>query len=203
QVAEAIGVVAFQLRPVRTQELLAHQRGQARADLGLLRRERLNSAAMEDAALDRSSLQYGSLVWVELIKPGSEERVDRRRHRDVALRRVAQERDHLLNEEWVAFRRPPNSSFQRFRARGIRGEMLDQLVDLVTGEGVDDDGCRVQLAPAPARIPLQQLRPREAAQQEARFTRQNRDLLNQIEKSRLAPLDVIEDADKRKLVGGR
>ncbi len=52
-------------------------------------------------------------------------------------------------------------------------------------------------------MPLQQLRSREAAEQQARVTRQNRDLLNQLEKGRLAPLDVIEDAHERKLAGGR
>ena len=88
QVAEAEAVLARELRPVRPDQLLAHERGQARRHLGLLGCERLHGAAVEDLALDRAALEHASLGRLELVEPGSEQRLQRRRDDDLALRLV-------------------------------------------------------------------------------------------------------------------
>ena len=103
QVAEAEAVLARELRPVRPDQLLADERGQARGDLGLLGRECLHGAAVEDLALDRAALEHAPLARLELVEPGREQRLQRRRDDDLALR-LSGHRDHLLDEERVAAR---------------------------------------------------------------------------------------------------
>ena len=103
QVAEAEAVLARELRPVRPDQLLAHERGQARRHLGLVGCERLDGAAVEDLALDRAALEHAPLGRLELVETGREQRLQRRRDDHVALR-LAGHRQHLLDEERVAAR---------------------------------------------------------------------------------------------------
>ena len=51
---------------------------------------------------------------------------------------------------------------------------LQQLVGLRRGQRLEQDGRRVQLAPAPAGTPVQEFRPREAQQQERRLASRGR-----------------------------
>ena len=103
QVAEAEAVLARDLRSVRPDQLLAHERGEARGDLRLVGRECLDGAAVEDLALDRAALEHASLGRLELVESGGEQRLQRRRDDDLALGLVGH-RDHLLDEERVAAR---------------------------------------------------------------------------------------------------
>ena len=75
QVAEAEAVLARELRLVGTDQLAAHERGQARRHLRLLRCERLHGAAVEDLALDRAALEHPPLGRVELVEAGGEQRL--------------------------------------------------------------------------------------------------------------------------------
>ena len=68
QVAEAEAVLAGELRLVGPDQLLAHERGQARRHLGLLGCERLDGAAVEDLALDRAPLEHAPLGRLELVE---------------------------------------------------------------------------------------------------------------------------------------
>src|SRR5205823_14814615 len=61
QVAEAEAVVAREHRPVRPDQLPAHERGEPGRDVQLLGGERLHTAAVENLALDGAALQYPSL----------------------------------------------------------------------------------------------------------------------------------------------
>ena len=57
--------------------------------------------------------------------------------------------------------------------------------------------------PPPHAGPLvEQLRPREAEQQDRRAAREVGDVVDQVEERRLAPVDVVEDDDERPLAGG-
>ena len=62
-------------------------------------------AAVEHPALDRPALEHHALARVELVEPRREQRLDRRRHRRPRRPGVADERDHLLDEERVALGR--------------------------------------------------------------------------------------------------
>ena len=70
QVAEAEAVVACDYRPVRPDQLPAHERSESWRDLRFLRRKCLHPAAVEHLALDRATLQHSSLGEVELVEPG-------------------------------------------------------------------------------------------------------------------------------------
>ena len=60
---------------------------------------------MEDAALDRAALEHAALGGVELVEARGQQRLDRRRHGHVAVARLLDERDHLLDEQRVALGR--------------------------------------------------------------------------------------------------
>ena len=68
QVAEAEGVLAWELRLVGADQLLADERGQAWCHLRVVGRERLHGAAVEDLALDGAAFEHASLGRVELIQ---------------------------------------------------------------------------------------------------------------------------------------
>ena len=88
QVTEAEAVVAGELWAVGTEELTPNERGRAGRHLRLLRSESLHSAAVEELALDRASLEHAPLGLVELVEPRREQRLQRRRHLDVLCSRA-------------------------------------------------------------------------------------------------------------------
>ena len=88
------------LRLVGADQPLARERGQPRHHLPV-GRERLHGAAVEDLALDRPALEHRALVGVELVEAGGEQRPERGRDGDLALR-LAGHRHHLGEEERVA-----------------------------------------------------------------------------------------------------
>ena len=79
--AEAVGILAGDLRVVRLDQLLAHQRNQPRRYVLFLVAKRMHGALMEDAPGDGCSLENAAFGWVELVEPGGKKRLDRRRHR--------------------------------------------------------------------------------------------------------------------------
>src|SRR3954454_25005437 len=93
QVTEAVAVVAGELSAVGANELVAYERSEPGRDLCLLRGERLDGAAVEDLALDRTALEPPALRLVELVEPRRQKRLQRRRHLD--LRILRRHRQHL------------------------------------------------------------------------------------------------------------
>jgi hypothetical protein len=128
QVAEAEAVLARQQRPVRPDQLLPHQRGQAWSDLALGGGERLDGAAVKDLALDRASLEHAPLGRLELVQTCGEERLQGGRDDDLAVR-LTGHRHHLVNEERVA-----SSGARNSFAQLAREPLRDQLVDRVVRE---------------------------------------------------------------------
>nr|MBA3787365.1 hypothetical protein [Actinomycetota bacterium] len=110
---EAKGIVAGNHRRARPDELLAHETQQVAGHGGLVDRQSLNGASVEDLALDRPTLERLALGPRELVDPGSEERLDRGRNAHVLTSALAHHRQHLLHEERVPFSRsqdpPPKS----------------------------------------------------------------------------------------------
>src|ERR1700741_1263293 len=102
--AEAVGVLARKLRPIGTDQVAPNERRQPWRHLGLLRRERLHGASMEEFSLDRASLEHYPLRLVELVEPRCQQGLQRRRYLDLAVAFFA-ERDHLGQEERIASRR--------------------------------------------------------------------------------------------------
>jgi hypothetical protein len=101
-------------RPARLDQLLADEGLQrcAQGDTVLLSAKLGERAAPELLADHRSVLENRALVGVEAVEPGSEEGLDRWRHRDLSFGRlVGAHRDQLLDEERI-----PGSSLDDPRA---------------------------------------------------------------------------------------
>ena len=77
QVAEAEGVFRGNLCPVWPDQTLADERGEARRHAKAVG-ERLDRSTVEDLPLDRTSLQHGALLALELVKSRGEQRLQGR-----------------------------------------------------------------------------------------------------------------------------
>ena len=192
--AEPESVVSRELRSVGSDEFLANERGQSRSHTQLLGCEGLDGAAVEDLALDRAPLEHHALFGLELVEPGCEQRLDRRRDDHVGVRA----------EPSIATISSTKSGFPP-AARRIRPRR--SVVDLPAGEPLLDQQLAVLLrqrlelkAHRPAGTAVEQLRPRAAEQKDRGPAREQGDVLDEFEEGLLSPLDVVEDDDER---GGR
>ena len=188
QVAEAEGVVSGELGPVGADQLLAHERGQARCHLAVVR-EGLDGAAVEDLPLDRAPLEHRALRGVELVEAGGEQGLERRRDGDLAFC-LRGHRHHLGHEQRVA---------ARPRGRSARGGLRRRPSGISSSTSVSGSGSSRSSTGQSAR-PLGQFRPGEAEQQHRRAAGEQGDVLDEVEEGLLAPLDVVEDADERRLL---
>ena len=141
---------------MRTDQLFADEAAEAKFHVGAqaLVGERAHRQPMEHLALDRTALEHLPLVGVEAFEPRDQQRLDRRRHRNRPA--LARQRDHLLQEQRIALA-------GRDHARGGVGvepaaELLEQQLAVVGIERLEQHGGRVELAPAPRRPVLEQLR---------------------------------------------
>ena len=102
---EAEAVVAWVQRSVGPHELLAHEREQRPADAGTVVEQRADAAAVEQAALDRASLDNVTLLGLEPVDPRRQQRLDAGRHglRD-GVGILREHRDQLLDEQRIALR---------------------------------------------------------------------------------------------------
>ena len=197
QVAEAKGVLSRKLRAIRAQQFPANERRERRHELGSVRRERLDCPAVEHAPLDRAAPEHVPLDGVELIEPRGQQGLDRRRHGDGVIRRLAHERDHLLDEERIAFRRVQDPRAQRVISRCAVEQGRDECVGVGGRERLEQHRRRIQLAPAPVRPAVEQLGPCHAEQENRRITAQVGDVVDEIEERLLAPVDVVQYDDER------
>ena len=131
QVAEAEGVLAREAAPCRA----------GRAPCARARSARATTCSSSGASAwtaprwnTRPSTSRRSSTLrsadVELVEPGGEQRLDRRRDDDVLARRLADHRHHLLDEQRIALRRLADPLAQ---ALVEVGEALDQVVGLGSG----------------------------------------------------------------------
>ena len=188
QVAEAEAVLACELRLVGSDQLPADERGQAWRHLRLLRCERLHGAAVEDLALDRAPLEHPPLARVELVEAGGEQRPQARRHLDPGSR-LGGHRQHLTDEERVAAGRSGDPHPQL-----LRHSRSDQAGRLLAAERLQPHRHR------PGGAALEQLRAGDADDQQRSAAGEQHDMLDQVEERLLAPLDVVEDKDERRLL---
>ena len=175
-----------QLRPVRTDQVLPGQQRQPGRDLGLLGRERLHGAAVEQLSFDGSALEHGTLGGFELVEAGCEERAESRRDVDVVC--VAGHCQHLREEKRIAAGCVGNSLPQ------LGGQRGDQLVGCGRRQRLEAQSDR------PVGALREQLGPGHADEQDRRPRGEQRHALDEVEEGLLAPLDVVEHRDQRRLL---
>src|SRR6266511_4313662 len=200
-------VFAWKICPVGPDELLAHERLKVAADLcaQLGRRQRRDGSEVEDPALDRRALDDGALLIAQPVEPSSQQGLDRRRHGYLgqiargdpasvsALEEavVDQHRERLLDEERIALGRLGHALAHFFCKLGSPEQVSDQRLQENRG--------RVELPAAPHGTDVEQLRASEADQEDWSVAGPVRDVIDEIQEGRLAPLDVVEDEHERAL----
>ena len=105
QMAEAKGFLGTEDGGLRANQLLANERRQAGCQFGLLRDQRPHRALVERSPFDRAALEDASLPRVELVEASRKQCLNRRWRGHLVVARLLQQRDHLLHEQRVAFRR--------------------------------------------------------------------------------------------------
>ena len=209
-VAEPERVLARERRPIRPEHVASDQAHQGRLDLPAVQ-QRHHRAHVELFAAHRRPLDHRPLVAGELLEPRGQQRLDRRRHPQVDQRScrhppvavasqrtvVDQHREHLLDEQRRALGRGEDPIARLVRKRRATEQVPDQVAALVVGERLERDRRGVELAPAPARPLVQQLRPRDAEHQDRRLSRPARDVFDQVQERGLAPVDVVEHHGER------
>jgi hypothetical protein len=110
QVTKAKAVLAWDLSPVRCDQLLADEARQLRRHLRLVGDEGLHRAAVKDLPFDGAALEHGSLGALEAVEPRGQQGLERGRDDRLA---VARHRKHLADEEWVAAGRAGDPLAQR------------------------------------------------------------------------------------------
>jgi hypothetical protein len=171
-------------------QLFADQGCEAGRDTVGLGFECLHAATMEDLSFDGGSFENGPLAGLQLVESGGEQRLQRRRDDDLALRRECHA-DHLVHEERVAAGGPRDSL-----AELARKPAWEQRVDIARRETIESD------RDLPVGTAFDELGSRHAENQDGLAGREKRDVLDQVEEGLLAPLDVVEHDDERPLGGG-
>ncbi len=191
QMAEPEPVVSRELGPVGSDVLLANERGQSRRHLQLVGAEGLYGAAVEDLTLDRASLENTALLGLELVDTRGEQRLDRRWHDDLGILRALEHRHHLLHEERVPPGRTKNTGPEGSVDQPARQTVVHQQLTGILGKRLEPKRQR------PAWTAVEELWPRAAQQQDRGAPREQGDVLDEVEKGVLSPVDVIEDDDER------
>ena len=81
--------------------------------------------------------------------------------------------------------------------------MLQELAGVVRVEGAERQRLRSRVAPRPVGPLLEEIRPREAQDQQGNALDPAREVLDEIEKGRLGPVHVVEADDERALASQR
>ena len=166
-----------------------------------VRRDVLDSALPEDPADDSRSLQQYFGIWRQVIDTRSDERLQRVGN-TIVVAALGEHANGLLDEQRVAFRSIEQALGQGRRIRQVGDESGDELVTLLLGQRLELDGGRPHAASAPAWPHVEQVRSREAEDQQRRAHPVG-DVLDEVEHRLLGPVDVLEEEDERLHVGKR
>ncbi len=138
-------------------------------------------AAVEDLALDRASLDDDALVAVQRVDSGLEQRVDRRRHDDLVPSRRARAPSRASPRRRAGsprtWRRCARASWRR-ASRPREGSRSARAV--VFCERLQQERRRVQLPASPTGPCVEELRARDAEEEDRRVAREIGDVLDEI-----------------------
>ena len=197
--SEVVAVVARNLRATGTNELLAREREQMRADTEphVLGCELDDRSPVEEPALDRGTLDDDPLGRREGVDARRKQRLEARR--DVELARavaLGPQGDDLLDEERISLRDVEDP------AASLRVEIRDEVSGFVRREGLEDERGDVRPWRGPRRPGVQQVGA-SGAEQQYRRGREIHDVLDEVEERRLGPVQIVQHHDERLLAGER
>jgi hypothetical protein len=193
-VTEAPHLVAESVGRFRLDEVPARERHQRRAHVEV--DERLHHSGRKRLSIHRRSLGNAALGFGKPVEPRREQRVDRVRDRRFTA--FERGRQQLLDEERIPGRTGEDRRTPLVADLGVGGEALEQHVGLVGAECVEEDRRRAQTAACPLRPGVEELRPREA-EQEDRSSRELGNVLHEVEERRRRPVQILEGEDDRPL----
>ena len=151
---------------------------------------------MKDLPLDCAAADHVALAGAEPVEARLQKRLDRRRHGDLGLVAIvavlAQGGEHFLDEERVSVGGGQNASPNVVGELWPAREPRDQQLAVIAGQSFEENRGRVQLAATPVRSQLEELRPRDAEQQDRSVSRPVGKVLDQVQEDRLGPLDVVQ-----------
>ena len=194
-VTETKAVVSWQRRPVGSDQLLANERQQVRADRGSLGlgQQRSDGAAVEEPPFDRAALDHGALRLAELVDARGQQRLQRRRHLELAVPALGPHGDELLDEERVPLGRVDDPLP---RLLGEIAEPLHERLAVLLRERVQ--GEHVALGLGAVHVGRVSNRSGRAVHRRRRGTScdERGEVLDEVEERRLRPVDVVEDDDE-------
>ncbi len=220
EVAEAVGLVAGEVRSVGPDHVAADERGETALEEGIRRlgSELADRAAMELRSLDGCQHEQGALVAGQALEAGGEQRVDRLRHRaSPGSRPTATQRTpsqaRSSSSISIASSSSANSALPSAasaicvsasagscpRAEQVR----DQPAAVAVVQGLQQQRRRVELAAGPGGIVVEQLESRHADQQDRRVARELRKVVDEVDERRLGPLQVVEHDHERAALSDR
>src|SRR5437879_2583576 len=125
--------------------------------------------------------------------------MDRRWHLDrlAAAAVLGDHPQHLLEEQRVSLGRLDNATAGSLVDPELARKARDEFLALECTEPLQQHGGRIQLAPTPGRARVEQLRPRDAEQQDRSVAAPVGDMLDEVEERRFGPVKIIEDEDER------
>ena len=201
-VLEAIGLLARDRGAVLAGEKVALQQavedGIELADVG---RQVADGAFPEDPSDHRGALQQPLLVPGQPVDARGDDRLQGVRDPLRGGAALEQHPRRLFDEERVAL-----GLLQQHRALGVRelviGEQrIEKLFALLRRERLELDRSRTQAPSAPAGTDVEELRPREADDQQGCVLDALGEVLDQLEQRVLGPVDVFEHEDQRLGIG--
>jgi hypothetical protein len=211
-VVEAVALVVDRGRVGRAHELTVGETDQVLSDplLDRVRSKLVHRVPREDQADHRRRLDHGSLLAAEPVETGGEQRLDRRRHGEVgevgARRpatiletqqlRVDQHGDELLDEERIALGGCDDPAARVGVDAGAAEQRLHDPLDVRIVERLQRHAA-CALALGPVRSLLEQLVPGGAEEQQRGAGHRLEQVLDQVEKRRRCPVDVVEEHDHR------
>ena len=187
EVAEAEGVLAGKLRLVGPDEVAADERGEARRHLTARPKSACTAPRWKVSPLDGTSLEHGALDGLELVEARGEKCPERRRDRTSPFASAAIATISITNSGFP----PAARTICRRKSSGNASGSARRRPAPPTARA----GAR-----RATRAAIEELRPSQAEEQDRRPGREQGDVLDEVEERLLAPLDVVEDADERRLL---
>jgi hypothetical protein len=193
-VPKSKNVFPGEVRPLGADQALAREGEQvaARARAHVVRAEVGDGAPLEDLARDRGQFDHRTLFGGETVEASGEKGLDRRGHPQLAAV-LCREGDHLLDEERVALGDLDDPVALAFGQLRLSEKVGDQHLRRALRERFQHQHHRARLGRGPRRPLLQKLRTSEADEEHRRVARPLREILDQVEKARLGPVDILED----------